>query len=216
MRCPLCYSPALTLFCRDRRRDYLRCRHCALVHVPSHFWLTPDAERAEYDKHENDPNDAGYRRFLSRLSTPLSAMLHERSGGLDFGCGPGPTLSVMLEEAGHRMALYDKFYYRNESVWDTQYDFICATEVVEHLAQPQVVLRYLWSHLQAQGLFGVMTKVVTSQQAFSRWHYKNDPTHIVFFSVESFAWLARFWRAECVQVAADVFILKKTFNSKVV
>jgi hypothetical protein len=37
-----------------------------------------------------------------------------------------------------------------------------------------------------------MTKRVTSQQAFARWHYINDPTHVCFFSEATFRW----WAAE--------------------
>ena len=55
-------------------------------------------------------NDAGYRRFLSKLADPLMARLAPGARGLDYGCGPGPALAAMLREAGHEVALYDPFF----------------------------------------------------------------------------------------------------------
>ena len=110
MDCPLCGEAAPHHYHRDLRREYLQCVRCALVFVPSHYHLDRDAERAEYELHENDPADAGYRRFLSRLVDPLVQRLPDNAAGLDFGCGPGPALAAMLEEQGFSMSLYDPFY----------------------------------------------------------------------------------------------------------
>jgi len=52
---------------------------------------------------KNSPDDPRYRAFLSRLFIPLNERIAPESCGLDFGSGPGPTLSVMFEEQGHTM-----------------------------------------------------------------------------------------------------------------
>ena len=153
-RCPLCASTKTSLFHVDRHRAYFVCDACTLVFVPPTFFLSPAEEKAEYDLHENSPDDAGYRRFLSRTCEPVVARLSPASEGLDFGCGPGPTLSVMFEEAGHTVALYDPFYANDPSVFERQYDFITATEVVEHLHRPRAELDRLWSSLQPGGVLG--------------------------------------------------------------
>ncbi|MGB3135651.1 MAG: class I SAM-dependent methyltransferase [Nodosilinea sp.] len=171
--------------------------------------LSRAAERAEYDLHQNHPQDLGYRRFLSRLAIPLMERLDSSSTGLDFGSGPGPTLSVMLEEAGHTVALYDPFYADNASVFDRRYDFITATEVVEHLSQPGLELDRLWSCLMPGGTLGLMTKLSRDDAAFARWHYKSDRTHVCFFSVQTFQWLAARWQAELTIVGQDVILLSK-------
>ncbi|MCF8057343.1 MAG: class I SAM-dependent methyltransferase, partial [Desulfocapsa sp.] len=186
LRCPLCGDQrGNDHFYSDRHRDYYRCRRCLLIHVPPAQRLPPEAEKAEYDKHRNSPDDAGYREFLSRLFVPLNSCLRPASQGLDFGSGPGPTLSVMFEEAGHQVSLFDPFYAPNEQHLTTQYDFITASEVVEHLRDPGTDLRHLWSILKPGGWLGFMTKVAIDEAAFSRWHYKNDPTHVCFFSLQT-------------------------------
>ena len=180
-----------------------------MVFVPPEQFLSAERERAVYDRHENSPNDEGYRQFLSRMFEPLAERLATGSRGLDFGSGPGPTLSIMFEEAGHTMAIYDPFYAPDPAPLDKQYDFITATEVVEHLHHPRRELDRLWSCLEPGGLLGIMTKRVIDRDAFSRWHYKNDPTHACFFSTETFEWLAGYWQAELTIVGDDVVLFGK-------
>ena len=206
--CPLCHAAEATSFFEDTR-DYNRCPTCRFVFVPPRFFLSPDEEREVYDQHENSPDDPGYRKFLSRLFEPMNARLPPGSHGLDFGSGPGPTLSVMFKEAGHTTAIYDPFYAPDAAPLTAQYDFITASEVVEHLHRPGEELSRLWSLLKPGGLLGIMTKRVIDQAAFSRWHYKNDPTHVAFFSTETFAWLADQWNAKLDICGDDVVLLEK-------
>ncbi|CAM3560330.1 class I SAM-dependent methyltransferase [Halomonas lysinitropha] len=209
LTCPLCASSDTEHFHRDVRRDYHRCRHCSLVFVPPAQRLGPAEERAVYDQHENSPDDPGYRRFLSRLFDPLRERLRPGARGLDFGSGPGPTLSVMFEEAGHPMAIYDPFYALDTRVLERSYDFITATEVVEHLFAPGRELARLVDRLPSGGWLGLMTKRVTDPSAFARWHYLLDPTHVVFFSEATFVWLADHLDMRVEFPAADVALLQR-------
>ena len=211
--CPLCAGEQISAWHRIERaggvREYLRCDSCALVFVPAPFHLDAAAEKAVYDLHHNDPADPGYRRFLSRLTEPLLQRLPEHSRGLDFGCGPGPALAQMLCECDHTVALYDKFYFPDATVLQGEYDFVCATEVVEHLADPRAVLQQLFSLLRRGGWLAIMTKRVRDQAAFARWHYINDPTHIIFFSDATFHWIGKHWNARVELHGADVVLLQK-------
>ncbi|MGB3311346.1 MAG: class I SAM-dependent methyltransferase [Nodosilinea sp.] len=215
-RCPLCASDQAQEIHRDRgakpsrsQRAYYRCRGCNLIFVLPDSFLSPQAEKAEYDLHQNHAQDLGYRRFLARLADPLLQRLAPQSQGLDFGSGPGPTLSVMLEETGHTVALYDQFYAHNAAVFDQAYDFITATEVIEHLRQPRQELDRLWRCLRPCGVLGLMTKLSRDDAAFARWHYKSDRTHICFFSRQTFEWLATRWQADLTILGQDVILLGK-------
>ncbi len=207
-RCPLCLNDSISPFYRDRVRAYFRCRHCWLVFVPREQHLHPSAEKALYDLHENHANDGGYRRFLSRLSIPLLARLPAHAHGLDFGCGPGPLLAEMLREQGHRVEIYDPFYADHPQLLQQRYDFVSCTEVVEHFRQPRTAFESLFALLKPNGLLGIMTKLVIDAQAFSRWHYKNDPTHVCFFSETTLHWLAGNYRCQIELIGADVFIFR--------
>jgi 2-polyprenyl-3-methyl-5-hydroxy-6-metoxy-1,4-benzoquinol methylase len=115
----------------------------------------------------------------------------------------------MLRDAGHRVDLYDSFYYPDSRVLADNYDFVSATEVVEHLHQPGPELERLWGLLRGGGVLAVMTKLVLDESAFSRWHYKNDPTHVVFFSQQTWQWWALQKSARLEQHGADVVLLHK-------
>ncbi len=209
--CPLCGSEDSDLFFKDKKRIYVRCFKCKLVFVPRRYWLNAEDERATYDLHENDAQDQGYCQFLSRLTTPLLEKMDSKQKGLDFGCGPGPALSVLLEERCHQVDLYDPFYYNDPLVFNKNYDFICATEVVEHLHNPNKEFAALFKMLKRGGWLGIMTKMVIDKPAFSRWRYIRDMTHICFYSRSTFEYLAQRFNAELDFVANDVILLNKKY-----
>ncbi len=119
-------------------------------------------------------------------------------------------LVPQFEEAGFPMTLYDPFFAPNHEVLTPRtYDFVTATEVVEHLHHPQQALETLWACLKPGGLLGIMTKQVIDKAMFSRWHYKQDPTHVCFFSQDTFAWLANQWLAKYQLIGRDVILFSK-------
>lgn len=207
--CPLCAAVNASHYHSDKKRDFLQCQTCQLVFVPAKQRLDAREEKAVYDLHNNDPSDEGYRRFLSRVASPLSERLSQGSTGLDFGCGPGPTLSLMFEEQGFPMSLYDLYYYPESKALESEYDFVTATEVIEHLYQPNLVWQQWLTLIKPGGYLGLMTKMVIDVDAFSTWHYKNDPTHVVFFSRATFLYLAKRDQLEIEFIGNDVIILRK-------
>ena len=209
IHCPLCCSGNTKHYFSDSHRAYQRCVDCKLVFVPARYWLTLQEEKATYDLHQNDPNDPGYQKFLSRLSTPLLRKLPPNQTGLDFGCGPGPALPGLLKAGRHRLDLYDPFYFNDPAVFQKCYDFICATEVFEHLRDPAHVFAALFGMLRKGGWLGIMTKLVTDQEAFSRWHYTRDLTHICFFSRSTLGFVARLFHAALYFVDKDVILFRK-------
>lgn len=205
--CPLCGGTEVSDYHRDKVRDYLNCATCDLVFVPAAQHLSAADEKAYYDLHDNRSDDAGYRRFLGRLFLPLNERLAAGSRGLDFGSGPGPTLSGLFEEVGHPVALYDPFYAPDAAVLDGTYDFITLSEVAEHLAAPGQDLDRLWRCLAPGGWLGIMTKRVRDQAAFRAWHYITDPTHVAFFSEATFHWLVGQWPGASLVVAGEDVVL---------
>ncbi|MFP4160303.1 MAG: class I SAM-dependent methyltransferase [Desulfobacterales bacterium] len=208
-RCPLCGGPDIAGYTRDRFRKYLVCSTCALVFVPEKYHVCREDEKKRYDLHNNHPDDPGYRKFLSRLFHPLCERIPCGAEGLDFGCGPGPALAAMFRESGYLIELYDKFYAPDNSVLEKTYDFIAAAEVAEHLEKPGRELARLMEMLRPGGILGIMTKLVIDREAFDRWHYKNDLTHVCFFSGQTFQWLAGTWQVKVEFMGNDVILLYK-------
>lgn len=208
--CPLCNYDNDNMFYKDKIRSYYQCSNCKLIYVPTKDLLSPEVEKSRYDKHQNNPSDQNYRKFLNRMLKPMLEHISKGDNGLDFGSGPGPTLSLMFEESGYDMEIYDHFYANNPAVLEKEYDFITTTEVAEHLHKPKVTLDKLWSILKSGGTLGIMTKLSTGVEDFPKWHYKNDDTHVCFFARESFEWLAKQWDADTEFIGNDVLLLKKT------
>lgn len=211
--CPLCSSTAKD-YCADKFRAYFQCTNCRLVFVGKESFPTAHDEKSRYELHENSPDDIGYRNFLSRMCDPMVSRLPKGSRGLDFGSGPGPTLSVMMAELGYPMVVYDPFFAPNESVLKNEYDFVTATEVVEHFRSPLQSFARMWHCVKSGGYLGIMTKLVRDDTVFSNWRYKNDDTHICFYSKETFNWLSKQWGAESVFIGQDIIIFQKTNPSK--
>lgn len=208
-QCPLCISKSAQFYTKDKRRDYFQCQKCFLIFADKSSWPTPSQELETYDQHENSPSDHRYRDFLSKMYNPISEMIALKSQGLDFGCGSGPTLSVMFEESGHKVNLYDKYYFDDVSVFNLKYDFITATEVFEHLFTPRLELEKLLNSLKDGGVLGIMTKFSPSNDRFNSWYYKEDPTHICFYSKETFQWIANCYNLNLRLIGDDVAILSR-------
>lgn len=207
--CRLCHAPKLQHYAEDKRRPYWVCSLCRLIQVlPEHF-LSAEDEKAQYDLHENDVHDERYRAFLARTATPLLARLSQPAQGLDFGCGPGPLLAEIMREAGHEVVLYDAFYFPSAAVFEQSYDFITATEVAEHLHDVQHWLDQLWACLRRNGWLAIQTRQAVAMEAFPAWHYKNDPTHVNFFTPATFHWLAEHWRAELTIISHEVVMFRR-------
>ncbi len=190
MSCPLCAGQDCQFYHQRKTRQYWQCLDCQLVFVPPAFHLSAEDEKSEYDLHQNTLFDQGYRRFLSRPMQLITQRVAKGSLGLDFGCGPCPTLAAMLMEQGYEMALYDHYYFHQPQALTMSYDFIVCTEVFEHLSAPGKIFDQLVGLLKPDGCLLIMSKRVQNRTAFAQWHYIHDPTHIVFLSEETCHYLA--------------------------
>lgn len=174
----------------DRERCYFRCAVCGLRYLDPAHRLGRAQERAHYDLHENDVDDPRYRAFLGRLTDPLLASLPPGAVGLDYGCGPGPALIAMLEEAGHRMSGYDPAYRPDTVALERTYDFITCTETAEHFHAPAAEFERFAQLIRPGGLIAAMTCFQTDDARFARWHYRADPTHVAFYREATMHWIA--------------------------
>lgn len=207
--CPVCHSLATRPFIQLDGRDYLRCGACQATFVHPEQLPDVEPEQAYYALHDNRVDDPGYRQFLSRLSIPLLAKLPAAQHGLDYGCGPGPALAAMLEEAGQRMHLYDPLFHADDTALQGQYDFITCTEVVEHFHHPAKEFSRFDRLLKPGGWLGIMTCFQSDDARFANWHYRRDPTHVVFYREATFHWLAGHHGWRCESPCKDVALIYK-------
>lgn len=209
LACPVCeYLPAERFAC-VKDCWYWHCPSCEATFMDPASRLTPDAEMQQYLLHRNDPRDEGYRRYLNAMVEPLLQRLPPASRGLDYGCGPASTTAAMLREAGHDVAQYDPFFRPDSAALDEQYDFIVCTEVVEHFHTPLDEFRRLHSLLRPGGRLALMTRFLVDDTDFAHWHYRRDPTHVVFYRQATLLRLAARFDWECDVPRVDVAFLTK-------
>lgn len=206
--CLLCQARETSVYFEADRRAYYECARCGLVFVPAPYWPTRDQARSRYDQHRNWPDDSGYRSFLSRPMRAVTDRVAPPALGLDFGSGPGPTLSRMLEDAGYSVRLYDPLYAPDETALGRSYDFVTCTEVIEHLGDPVRELRRLVDRLAPGGWLIVQTQLRPARERFtSTWRYRRDPTHVAFYSAATFAYLSGMLGCRLERASDDVFCL---------
>ncbi len=207
--CPLCGSGDIATRARAHGRSYLSCARCQLVFVSPEQRLDDAAERAYYGLHQNDPRDTRYRAFLDRLATPLVAQLSPGASGLDYGSGPGPTLSVMLAEQGFPMSVYDPYFAPDRDVLTRTYDFITCTETAEHFFHPGEELEHLDQLLRPNGWLGLMTELLDPEQALESWRYARDPTHVCLYGAKTMRWIGDHFDWSQLQPRPNVILFHK-------
>ena len=213
-KCSLCSVPANRPFMNIDGKGYHRCDHCKATFLDSIHWLSPEEEYTQYQDHKNDSTDSGYRTFLSKLAKPLLKRLTPHRNGLDYGCGPGPVLAEILTEAGHTMSLFDPFFYPNRSVLEQAYDFITCSETIEHFHKPAEEFARFDRILRPGGWLGIMTCFQTEDAGFSSWHYRRDPTHVIFYREATLRHLATKFGWICDIPVKDVALMQKPLTRK--
>lgn len=214
MTCPLCLDSQIDhVFEREDKRyglrQYYQCQNCHLIFLDSKFWLTPHAEKERYDTHNNDLEDANYRKFLNQLCKPVAQRLAGGAQGLDFGCGPGPLMSKLFREKDFGMENYDPYYFPDKALLTNTYDFIVSSETAEHFHYPNLEFALFDFMLKPQAWLGIMTRTLGEKETFAEWWYHRDPTHVVFYSPETFQWIARRFNWDYYPLDASVFLFQK-------
>ncbi|MFN2267933.1 MAG: class I SAM-dependent methyltransferase [Desulfonatronovibrio sp.] len=207
--CPLCFAASQPFF-KDKNRGYNICEICTLVFVPLTQQLSLEEEKKRYLKHNNDPEDVRYQRFLWPVAKEVLRNHSAPASGLDFGCGTGSPLPAMLQKHGLDMDVYDPFFAPDPKVFEKKYDFITCTEVVEHMSAPGKDIPRMWNMLRSGGGLYIKTQFRFPDHVFTNWTYMRDLTHITFYTKDTMKWLAEFLAAEISFHDKGVTILRKT------
>lgn len=187
MICPLCVKPTeFTEVPGPDERSYYLCGSCSLIFTDTTSHLSLAQEKKHYGTHENGIEHKGYVTFLNKAIKPALPFLKPGMVGLDYGCGPVPTLSLLLKESGYEVDDYDPNFFP-ELPEGKQYDFIFATECFEHFFFPAKDLQHLRKLLKEEGLLIVMTERWKDVKDFKRWYYAKDPTHVSFYHNNTFS-----------------------------
>ena len=189
MKCPLCLSSKefLNISGPDKRR-YTCCENCFLIFTDTSYQLSKKEEEKRYKTHKNGIQYPGYVKFLKQAIDPSLPFLEKEMKGLDFGCGPEPTLNLLMQQEGFHCDAYDPIFYPDLS--QEKYDYIIATECFEHFYLPARDMQKINSLLKKDGILTIMTELWTNRSQFSKWYYAKDPTHVSFYNERTLNYIA--------------------------
>lgn len=207
--CRLC-NHNMTYFASTRKRDYYRCPSCDSIQLKASQILTNTDEKARYDTHINDVTNLGYQSFVSPITNFILNHHEKIQKGLDFGAGPGPVISTILKQKNYDITLYDPFYHNNQEALLKTYEYIFACEVIEHFNDPRKTFSTLYHLTRPKANWIFMTCIYDDSIDFSKWHYKNDETHIIFYTRKTLEYIKDIFRFQklIIQDRLIVFIKK--------
>lgn len=192
-KCKICQSDTTPLTDTKTLKTYHNCSICRYIFLDDKFYIDETQEKKHYDKHHNNFESTGYvKMFDDLIDKFVEPYIDTISSSLDFGCGEGEVLPILLEKRGVRCDRYDLFYFPKEVYKDKKYDLICSTEVFEHLQNPIEMLKKLLLHVEDNGYIILMSAFhPDNDEKFLKWWYIRDITHIGFFNMSTFEYIAK-------------------------
>ena len=219
MNCQICQSPTERFEDEKTKRIYTLCPHCEFISKSPEIYPDFEVQEARYNLHQNNEDDLGYRayfqRFLDFIFPLLEKKIEEKKikNALDFGCGRTSLLAQMLAKEDISCDYYDPIYHPHTLEENKKYDLIVSTEVFEHLHSPKEVFSSLVDKLNMGGYLAIQTQFHANEiEAFKKWYYHQDPTHIVFFTAKTFKVLSDMYSCDFVDDNKKNMILIKKFS----
>lgn len=188
--CRLCSNVAQPFY-KDTRIFYI-CSRCGLIFTDR--LLEAEEEKRHYvSQHDNEYDWLNFAR-------QLESMFGEKHGEyriMDYGSGSGK-LTDALRVMGYKVDSYEPMY---DGIFEAnkynKYDFIVLNEVIEHVVNIKEVLTDLYYLLKPKGRLFIKTLLTDDlikndsmfERLFDEWWYKNDFTHVSFFSTITFTYV---------------------------
>ncbi|MFB6317113.1 class I SAM-dependent methyltransferase [Saccharicrinis sp. FJH54] len=203
MKCRLCHAESNKYYVQGERIFY-QCVRCRSIQV--HHQMLPSAsqEKERYGLHQNSSSDSGYVSFLRPLIDVAMKYHSKNDTGLDFGSGPEPVLTELLQHEGYAVEAYDPIFKNDSVLLTEEYDFIICCEVAEHFHDPASEFFKLSKMLKRGGSLFIKTHLFTADVDFPAWWYKNDITHVFFYTSEALEYIKHTYNFSGLQMESNV------------
>ncbi|MCE8422831.1 MAG: class I SAM-dependent methyltransferase [Candidatus Methanoperedens sp.] len=189
-KCVLCNNDQVFSldFEKIQKRNFLCCPECDLIFVPEEFHLSPEDEIFRYRLHHNTLSNKGYVRMFMEKIAAIHEICPDVHSVLDYGCGPGPVLCELMKRDGFNCDIFDPNFFPDFP--KITYDLVISTETFEHFRNIKAELNKIKLLLRSRGYLAIMTSFHDQVVDFDGWWYRSDPTHISFFGMHTFTWIA--------------------------
>jgi SAM-dependent methyltransferase len=186
--CPLCQGKG-NIFFNEEKHTFYKCTDCKGIFRNPDQFLNLAQEKERYLHHVSNINDIGYYKFVSPIIKEVQKYFAKGKKGLDFGCGHTPVLSELLKKEQYEMEIFDAVFFNDAEVLNKKYDFIVSCEVIEHFYDPFNEFNQMQEMLVPDGKLICKTHLYDDQIEFDKWYYKNDPSHVFIYQIETMQWI---------------------------
>jgi hypothetical protein len=137
---------------------------------------------------------------------------------VDWGSGPNPAASAMLREKGFFVFSWDPNFSAVETPQKSFYDLGICIEVAEHFFNPQKDFSAFFETLKPGAFAMVHTHLAPSDNdAFLRWWYTEDITHVSYYSKCSLELLGEKNGAKIIAIEdGKLVVYQKMSNEQVI
>jgi hypothetical protein len=179
-----------------------------MIFVPESEHVSVDEEKSRYALHDNTVANKGYVGFLTECADVVFKETSASARILDYGSGRNAVLTGLLRDKGFDCTAYDPLYGIGTNALSKTYDAVVLCEVVEHIRNLKEELVNIRNAAGTSGKIFIRTRLYPSIENFPQWWYRNDITHVNFFSRQSLEVLAAIAGKKNVeQHAGDIFVL---------
>lgn len=236
--CFLCRSAYVRVFCEQKTALnkkyyeklinteqgllYYRCQDCQTIFKDPSWFPSKAQEKELYDTHQNDSSDERYILHLRKLFDPLLVCLSEshqisrsKVAVLDYGCGPERALPQVIKATRPSMledmvcTSFDPLYFPGH-LPRNHFSAVFCCEVAEHFHHPYENFYKMVSCLKSHGFLAVMTQSPPLDPvAFVKWYYHRDPSHVVFYSSQSFKSIAHLFGLRLMMERNGIVIFRR-------
>ena len=203
--CPLCDSLGEDFY----NDQFQKCTGCWSIFRKKEYYPLSDEEKSRYEEHNNDITDTWYQNFVLPIVNNILKEHTLHQDWLDFWAGTWPVISHLLWKQWYNICLYDPFFHNHPELLEQKYDYIIACEVVEHFHNPRKEFKLLYSLVKPGGSLYIMTDLYSPEIDFHNWYYKNDKTHVFFYSNNAFEWIKNTFKWKHYSREKRCIILKK-------
>lgn len=212
--CKICGKKTVELYDDQFNATYYYCKNCDYISLDEKLIVSNEKEKSLYNYHNNSMENIGYvnmlKKFIERFIKPY---IDIETDALDFGCGPGPVLSELLKSVGIKTDIYDPYFFPKRIFVNKNYGLITCTEVFEHFKNPIENFKLLDNLLINNGILALTTLFQPDIKMFTKWWYRRDATHISFYTLNTFKYIANYFNYEILDFnEKNTCVLRKKSN----
>lgn len=199
--CPACHSTQSSNMGIKNELDILCCAACGSIYTPYYPWYSSAHYYADYYNSRNPEEPAWVVKRLEEITASFSPY-RQSNQLLDVGCGAGTLLAAartngwnaqgvdVSESVAEHVRSRGFEVFRGElheaNFREGEFDVVTAAELVEHLFDPQKVLKEIHRILRPGGVLWTTTphwRGLSARLLGLKWRVVAPPEHLQLFSM---------------------------------